>query len=74
MNMNPVFYSNNRETISKIREIFTDENITNWEKREKSKILISNSNNCSEEDKEKLYNHVDEIYGRMIRSGIFSII
>lgn len=74
MNMSPVFCNDHRDTILKIREIFNDDSITNWEKREKSKNLISNDEKYNEDEKEKFYNHIEQLYGRMIRSGIFSLI
>lgn len=72
--MSPVLYSNNGETISEIRKIFNDDSITNWEKREKSKNLISNIDKYNDEEKEEFYNHIEQLYNKMIRSGIFSLI
>lgn len=69
-----MYKSNDRETLLKIREIFTDDRITNWEKREKSKNMIDKNESFDEDEKEKYFNHIDQLYNKMIRSGIFSLI
>lgn len=66
--------SNDKEIFIKIREIFTDDQITNWEKRENSKNLINNNKSFDESEKEKFFIYIDQLYDKIIKSGIFSLI
>lgn len=69
-----MYESNDKDTLIEIRKIFTDDRITSWEKREKSKNMIDKIDSFDNVKKEKYFKHIDQLYDKIIKNGIFSTI
>ena len=64
------FFSIKRKIKLKIKEIFHDDKLTNWEQRENSKNLVINNDSFTEDEKKDFFIYIDDIYEKKIRNGI----